>query len=1472
MTMKKMLLIFYFILSNFICSYAKLKPIAEKVDGKIKSGISFTKINIFESTAATKTYVNEIKDAVTQAQVLQINYSLLSKLYQDAPAHIQLNLPMNDGTSKALYLFKTSIYAPDFSIKTSANPSLNFEYANGVHYWGIMDGDNNSIAAISIFDDEVMGLITSEEGNMVLGKLEEAPMGYYVYYNDKYLTKSNPSACFTADNMIGYTETQLQEPDRAMGDCIRLFWEVNYDIYTGKGSVANATNYVTGLFNQSAIVYANDGINVSLAEVFVWNTASPYVASTTSGLLSQFQTYRNTINGDLGHLLGYNGGGGIAAGFGGICASNLNSSQCYSGVNSSYNNVPTYSWSVMVVTHEQGHLMGSRHTHACVWNGNSTAIDNCGPTAGYGYEGSCSNAPTPTGGGTIMSYCHLVGGVGINLSNGFGLQPKNVILNNVNNALCLSACVANICLPAANMSTSNVANSTATFTWAAVSGAVSYDVRYRIIGTGSWQTFNTITTTYNATGLTPGANYEWQVGTVCTSGNSIFTISTEFITIPLTCEVPNNQTTSNIYYYGASFNWDASPGALNYNIRYRQTGTSTWTTVSNINPIYYLYSLTQTTTYEWQVQTNCAGGSTSAFGISNSFSTPAQPCMIPEYIYTTNITATSALLNFTMAGGTQGGGNYNIRYRVVGTSTWITTSSSTNYIALGLIPGTNYEWQAENVCGLSTSGFSQSSFFTTLCNPSAAAITANSTTTFCNGGSVILTAAAVTGYSYQWYLNGNQISNAITDTYTATVSGIYKLLEFIGACIDTSNTIVVTVNDLPMVSINSSAGTSLCPGNSLVLTSSQNSGNVWNTGATTPSITINTAGTYSVVNTNANNCTNTASIVINNASNCIPTTQLRTADCGKQNLALNASILCDAITGATHYDFEFTNLTNNAIGVKTSTSNSVGLISVIPAIQFGTQYQVRVRVKVGGLYGAYGNICQIGTVCNPAICGVPLTQLRASDCGKLNFSPLTGQVIADAVAAASQYEFEFRNVSNNVLYATKLQTSNVLVLSAVSPSLQWNTQYHVKVRAYIAGVAGNYGNNCMIGFIPDPSVTGVPNTQLTTASCGITNLALTGSIVCTAVTGAGSYEWEFKNQANTAVVATKTTTSTSLNLSTVSGLQWNTFYNVRVRAFIGLVAGNYNISCLIGIIPDPAISGVPSTKIRTNDCGKLNFGLGGFAVADVVSGAAEYEFEIRNNTTNAFIANKIQASNVLTFSTVPAFTWGTQYKVSVRARISNTWGTFGTACTIGFVCNPALCGVPNTALRSTDCGKLNFNFTSGFVVANTVAGATGYEFEITDLTTSSVVSVQSRTTVNLYFNSISPTLQSNKQYSIRVRATISGVAGTYGSACTIGFASGSRESIMKINEQVIQENEHQTFKILLYPNPFTSEAKYMIQSAGQHKIEVQIIDIFGQVVMNKIVNSNEYLTIGNDLAKGNYVMKAMNASGEHVLFKMMKVN
>ena len=140
--------------------------------------------------------------------------------------------------------------------------------------------------------------------------------------------------------------------------------------------------------------------------------------------------------------------GGIAHGFDAFCGATIEK-MCYSGIHPNYANFPTYSESVLIFTHEMGHLFGSRHTHACAWNQNYTAIDGCGPAYGGNldppkvipYEGNCGGAPVPSPqtGGTIMSYCHL-GVAGINFSNGFGEQPGNFIRSKINKAVCLNAC------------------------------------------------------------------------------------------------------------------------------------------------------------------------------------------------------------------------------------------------------------------------------------------------------------------------------------------------------------------------------------------------------------------------------------------------------------------------------------------------------------------------------------------------------------------------------------------------------------------------------------------------------------------------------------------------------------------------------------------------------------------------------------------------------------------------------------------------------------------------------------------------------------------------------------------------------------------------------------------------------------------------------------------------------------------------
>ncbi len=59
--------------------------------------------------------------------------------------------------------------------------------------------------------------------------------------------------------------------------------------------------------------------------------------------------------------------------------------------------------------------------------------------------------------------------------------------------------------------------------WASVSDAIRYQVRYRVVGTSSWSRRTTTATTRTISGLSRGATYEYQVRTRCASGWTQYT-------------------------------------------------------------------------------------------------------------------------------------------------------------------------------------------------------------------------------------------------------------------------------------------------------------------------------------------------------------------------------------------------------------------------------------------------------------------------------------------------------------------------------------------------------------------------------------------------------------------------------------------------------------------------------------------------------------------------------------------------------------------------------------------------------------------------------------------------------------------------------------------------------------------------------------------------------------------------------------
>ncbi len=408
---------------------AQLQP-AQLIRSAKSQNLSFQEKLLFHP-AQQDDYVNFRQ--VETHNTLELDEEELAQLLHEAPGQLSFRLPSSGRIQDLeVELVRVEVMAPGADVVLASKGEA-AAVKPALHYRGLIKGDEESVVAVSFFENEAMGLFSSSHlGNLVLGRMEK---GDYILYNDHQLLREQEFECATPDEGPAYKPSQLEMPaeTRALNDCVGIYLEVDYDIYQNKGGLTGATNYITGLFNQAATLYANENVSINISEIFLWDTGSAYYGTSSYDLLTQFVNRRPNFNGDLGQLLSYKASGGIAY-LSGLC-NPYSPKHSFSSINTSYAEVPAYSFSVMVVAHELGHLFGSRHTHACAWNGNGTAIDAC---AGY-TEGNCASPPTPAGGGTIMSYCHL-SAVGINFTKGFGSQPGNLIRNAVANASCLQPC------------------------------------------------------------------------------------------------------------------------------------------------------------------------------------------------------------------------------------------------------------------------------------------------------------------------------------------------------------------------------------------------------------------------------------------------------------------------------------------------------------------------------------------------------------------------------------------------------------------------------------------------------------------------------------------------------------------------------------------------------------------------------------------------------------------------------------------------------------------------------------------------------------------------------------------------------------------------------------------------------------------------------------------------------------------------
>ncbi len=508
--------------------------ISSKVQELNAKEITFKPYSVLTSYIETNT--KSINKLVKKSSTAKINFQSVADLVKTKPDNIEIEIPYQ-GNAIKVQLYKVDLFAEGFHVDTDKAKNIPLE--DGIYYRGIVKGDSNSTASFNFFNDEMNGIVSNSTlKNLVITKQnKQAIISDYIIYSDAELNVQNSFECHLVDkpNLVINTN-QYKTLQALTTKCVTMYFEIDYNLFVKNSSSESTTNrWIVSVFNNVKTLYANDGINVSLRSVFIWTSPDPYegIGTSSSDYLYKFNEVRPVFDGDVGQLLGMDPGrlGGVAVDINGLCSQNNFSYSDLDGI--TFNSWEIYSWTVMVITHEMGHLLGSPHTHACVWNGNGTAIDNCGPKSqgatSEGYE-CMTNPPTIPDSGTIMSYCHLISGVGIDLTNGFGIQPGAVIRNAINSGPCLSSDCINTCINMVSDIKAEITNSSVSITWSDTNKTNSWLISVETVLSNTLNWIPVSLKAYSLSNLTPNTFYRIRIRPNCGSSMTVDSEQIVFVT------------------------------------------------------------------------------------------------------------------------------------------------------------------------------------------------------------------------------------------------------------------------------------------------------------------------------------------------------------------------------------------------------------------------------------------------------------------------------------------------------------------------------------------------------------------------------------------------------------------------------------------------------------------------------------------------------------------------------------------------------------------------------------------------------------------------------------------------------------------------------------------------------------------------------------------------------------------------------
>ncbi|MCF8411261.1 MAG: T9SS type A sorting domain-containing protein [Crocinitomicaceae bacterium] len=451
--------------------------------------------------------------------------------------------------------------------------------------------------------------------------------------------------------------------------------------------------------------------------------------------------------------------------------------------------------------------------------------------------------------------------------------------------------------------------------------------------------------------------------------------------------------------------------------------------------------------------------------------------------------------------------------------------------------------------------------------------------------------------------------------------------------------------------------------------------------------------------------------------------KVQASQCNTTLTSLFSPIYADNIVGAEAFEYQLTKLPSGTIDTYQKTSGTINAFSLgdfsNSFIDYNTTYEVRVRVKVNGIFGPFGTMCTITTPTT-----IPSSQLSIYCNSTLPF--LNSPIIAVQIPGADAYKFQVTNgvntteiIPNPIDYTTVLVPSVNTTYAGTPADISWvgyNMPVQIRVAVNIDGAWQPYGPIC--------TVTTPCGTQLTQAMNGkIVNYLHYDDILAdlSTCTVLEDYQFRYRIGSN----STTYVTASAGNEATASGTDNKVFiadfgpitnfpssnpygkdYRISVRLKVNGAWTDWGIERIVKSVTSPV------TKIRdgvfpvagTSQCGSSfaspfqmssistilgSYNLYGFANStfevteldglgnNVITKTLTRDVATYGSMARAFRLNMIEAST-------PTGTdgyWATKFNTVFKIRVKTNLGNYSDVC---YVKTPIAIMIDNEPYEITD--------------------------------------------------------------------------------------------------------------------------------------------------------------------------------------------